>query len=424
MTPPSTSPPVRFLHALANVVSTAGLYKAGHPAMERAFESLGRELEELRREGGACVFSFLDGEVIYGTEPLRELRKWPWSRRLAEVGVERLELRPGVRPEEMRAFASDLLRRLDVTHAPEAPAVRESHPNILCGGLAIRDGSGRGGNGAPREHEAPMVLAEEAEAVQWLHDKAADSDHVPLAEAAVVVRGILVALRGSRRLVAPLLRIKSTDQYTSAHCINVSILSMSLAEYLQFTDQEVRAIGEAALLHDIGKTRIPLDVLNKPGKLTPTEREIIERHPVEGARLLIGSRGGDVLTAVVAYEHHMHWAGDGGYPRRHFSRKPHRFTRLIQVCDVYDALRTRRPFRAPLRTEAALEFLRRRAGTEFDPDFASAFLRMMQQWEPATLPREEAEEAAAAPDAIDLDQLESLPAGRFDADTEQELYGP
>lgn len=412
------SPPVRLLQELANLLSKASLYPPGHPAREETFEALCQAFAALREPGTPALFSFVDGEVIYGSQPLTELKNWPWSHRLAELGIGRLELDPQADAPELRSFVQRLLDRLGIE---EATTELAPHPHIRFGAVEVRAGGKQNEKGL---HAPSLELSEEAEAIQWIHEQVESSDTVPMAEAGAVVRGLLVAVRGSQQVVAPLLHIKSTDQYTSAHCINTSILSMSLAEYLQFTEREVHAIGEAALLHDIGKTKIPLDVLQKPGQLTQSEREIIERHPVEGARLLLGSPGGgreaDVLTAVVAYEHHMHWAGEGGYPKRHYSRKPHRFSRLVQVCDVYDALSTRRPFRAPFTPEAAVEFLGQRAGSEFDPDFVRAFQEMMQSWDPSTLEREEEAPDEAPP--IELDQLSELPAGSYDADTEAELY--
>lgn len=409
------SPAARFLTALANLLSKAGLYEPGHPSREAAFDALCQAFEELSRENGANVFSFLDGEVIHGTHPLASLKAWPWARRFAAAGIERLELLAGGSCEELRQFVRRLVRRLELGDEGDEPGL---HPNIHFGGLSVRTGRGEGGVG-DRGVPLAIELQEEAETIHWIHERATVSDAVPMAETAMVVQGLLVALRGARQIVAPLLRIKATDEYTSAHCINVSILSMSLAEYLQFAEHEVRAVGEAALLHDIGKTRIPLEVLNKPDRLSSRERRIIERHPEEGARMLMGSGGGEPLAAVVAYEHHMHWSGEGGYPERHFARKPHRFSRLVQVCDVYDALRTRRPFRAPLSSEAALEFVAQRAASEFDPDLVNAFRQMMAQWDPATVAREEPGEEDRPIEAADL---ASLPEGRYDADTEQELF--
>lgn len=403
-----TADPTRFLHALANLLSSTALYASHHPAHHRAFEAAWSALVALLEQDARPAFSFLEEDVIYGTEPLPELRGWSWGKRLGDVGVQRLEITDQVTAEELRGFVAEVARRLELGSEMGEPA---AHPHIRYGTVGVML-SGHGDREAVGAGP-PLELREESEAIAWIHERAA-AGSVPTAEASVVVRALSLAMNDVRPLIAPLLEIKSTDQYTTAHCINVAILSMSLAEYLKFGDPEVRAIGEAALLHDIGKTRIPLDVLNKPGTLSEEERVVIERHPVEGARLLLDGRDRHPLAATVAYEHHMQFAGEGGYPSRHYARKPHRFSRLVQVCDVYDALRTRRPFRAPLSAEAALRFLKDRAGRDFDPELARAFADMMRQWEPRTIVHEQ------EGDLIETDGLTRLAGGPYDADTERD----
>lgn len=400
--------PARFLYGLSNLLSASALYGPEHPARRRASDTACSHLRELVAHHRRPVFNFLEDEVVFGNEPLREMKGWTWTRRLADAGIQRLEIVEGVQAEELEGFAAEISNRLELT----GERVRAApHPHFRYGSLGVKVGDPTANVRDPVA-DLPFSLHEESEAVAWINERAGGGE-VPTAEATAVVRGLSVAMHQVRQLVAPLLRIKSTDQYTTAHCINVSILSMSLAEYLKFGGAEVRAIGEAALLHDIGKTRIPLQVLNKPGILTAEERAVIERHPVEGARLLLGGKARHGLAATVAYEHHMHFEGSGGYPARHYPRKPHRFSRLIQVCDVYDALRTRRPFRAPLSAEATLHFLDQRAGREFDPDLVTAFVEMMRHWEPRTIAAEE------EPDAIDVAELSRLPDGFYDADTER-----
>ena len=137
---------------------------------------------------------------------------------------------------------------------------------------------------------------------------------VPFLEAEAVVRSLSVAMHGDSKMVLPLLKLKEFDQYTTTHSLNVAVLSMGLAESLGCSPRDVRAMGVAGLLHDIGKIRIPLDVLTKPGKLSDEERVIMNHHPVEGARIIMQS-GKDLGTAaIVAYEHHIMLNG-GGYPQ-------------------------------------------------------------------------------------------------------------
>lgn len=173
------------------------------------------------------------------------------------------------------------------------------------------------------------------------------------------------------------------ERYTTSHCLNVAILAMSAGDYLGFGAREVAAIGVGGLLHDIGHIRIPKPQQREDG---PQRAKAIEGHTVEGARLLLGSAGHDRLPAVVAYEHHMGWQGDGGHPAPQYPRKPHRFSRLVAICDAFDTLRTPWPKSDALSTEAALAVIEARAGEELDPDLCRAFLGMMRGEAPPLLP--------------------------------------
>jgi putative two-component system response regulator len=156
---------------------------------------------------------------------------------------------------------------------------------------------------------------------------------------------------------------------------------MGLAEWMGMGPQDVRTFGVAGLLHDLGKVRIPREILVKPGKLTEEERAVMQRHPSEGAKIILGSDQDLDLAAVVAYEHHIMLNG-GGYPVFRYPRDCHSASKLVHVCDVYDALRTNRPYRSAWPAERVLSYIEERAGTEFDPEAARAFVRMMREWEP------------------------------------------
>jgi putative nucleotidyltransferase with HDIG domain len=153
---------------------------------------------------------------------------------------------------------------------------------------------------------------------------------------------------------------------------------MALAESLGYGAKQVRAVGVAGLLHDIGKVRIPIEVLTKPGKLTDEERQLMNQHPVEGARIILQSGDEMELAAVVAYEHHIMLNG-GGYPTLHYKRPCGAVSRLVHVCDVYDALCTKRPYREAWASEKAVSYLESLAGQEFDPDIVATFVRTLRQ---------------------------------------------
>lgn len=131
-------------------------------------------------------------------------------------------------------------------------------------------------------------------------------------------------------------------------------------------------ITVSAVLHDIGKRMIPKKVLNKPGKLTDDEYKLVKRHPVDGARLLYGAPDIPPLAPIVAFEHHIYPDGSG-YPRVPAGWKMHEASKIVQVADVFDALRTDRPYRAGMSLEAALEILHKDAGTRYEHAILDAF---------------------------------------------------
>jgi putative nucleotidyltransferase with HDIG domain len=372
---------VRFLTGLTQALSASVLYGEDHPVYRRAADAAYRQLQDLQKaEGTRLDFSLLDGEVVFRERVVHELRAWEWTPRLAEAGIERIEVTGEAGSDEFEEFLDLMAGRL-AGRPFDSSAVRH-----------VGNGSLRFGHvSVHREHStAPAVasvlatldygLREECQAIHWVHDEVSRSGRLPLLEAEVIVQSLSVAMHAERATVLPLLRLKEFDQYTTTHSMNVSVLTMALAEALELGSAQVRAVGVAGLLHDVGKVRVPREVLLKPGKLTDTERAEIQRHPVEGARILLAGHQPLDLAAVVAYEHHLLLDGRG-YPCRHSRRDAHYGSRLVHVCDVYDALRTRRPYRDAWESETALQYIEQRAGLEFDPALAAVFTAMVRRWD-------------------------------------------
>lgn len=367
----------RFLTSLAQALSTMALYPDGHPSREGVVDAAYAALAALQAEDRRVSFSFLGDDVVFGDRPLRQLRGWDWSNRLAEAGIQRIEFETEVTREEFESFLSQLLAKLTLFAVQQAGQAPVGGP-IRFGQVGIREMEA-----GPELTTATIALSlhEEAETVQWLHEEMQGGHNLPLAEAEAVVRSLAAAMHGDQAVVLPLLELRRYDEYTTTHSLNVCVLAMGLAEWVGLGARDIRAFGVAGLLHDIGKVKIPTDILNKPGRLTPEERDIMNRHPVEGARIILASEENLDLAAVVAYEHHIMQNG-GGYPKLEYPRECHQASKLVHVCDVYDALRTNRPYRAAWPSGKVLDYVEERAGTEFEPDIARRFVKMMSEWEP------------------------------------------
>jgi HD-GYP domain-containing protein (c-di-GMP phosphodiesterase class II) len=381
--------PVRFLTALSQALSTLGLYGERHPASARASEEAYTRLVELRRGAPRLDFTFFPDEVLFGRDLLPELGRWEWSARLARSGIERLEITADVSADHFERFLQHAAGLLGLSEAG-AGLWQDGPEGIRIGRVRLERG----------EHEqwtveplpvATLVysLREERDAVTWVHEEVGAGHAVPLLEAYGVVGARSLAKHPGQAMVLPLLQLKEFDQYTTTHSMNVSVLTMALGESLGLSPSAVRAFGLAGLLHDLGKVRIPPEILAKPGKLTPEERRVVEAHPADGARMLLDGSDPLDLAAVVAYEHHR--CHDGrGYPRPHYARERHQASRLVHVCDVYDALRTRRPYRDAWSSGEALDYIHERAGGEFDPAMSAAFIELMRKWDDRTALRESA----------------------------------
>lgn len=170
-----------------------------------------------------------------------------------------------------------------------------------------------------------------------------------------------------------LVRLKSADQYTYLHSVAVCALMVSLGRQLGLAEDAVREAGLAGLMHDLGKAMMPMDVLNKPGKLTDAEFDIIKSHPKRGHELLV--EGGNASDEVLDVCLHHHEKFDGsGYPERLSGDAISLVARMGAVCDVYDAVTSDRPYKAGWNPADALRQMAQWKG-HFDPAVFQAFVK-------------------------------------------------
>lgn len=193
------------------------------------------------------------------------------------------------------------------------------------------------------------------------------------------------AYRGTAFLLGDV--VEADDAYTGAHSREVVDLTLSVVDELGLSVRERRDAEFAALLHDVGKVRIPNSIINKPGALTPEERAVIETHTIEGERML--HRVGGLLGSVGRIIRSCHERYDGsGYPDGLAGEQIPLVARIVACCDAYNAMTTDRPYRPALRQAVAVEELTKNSGTQFDPDVVDALV--------ATISRREAGEPLAA----------------------------
>jgi putative nucleotidyltransferase with HDIG domain len=194
--------------------------------------------------------------------------------------------------------------------------------------------------------------------------------------AKTMIDGLAQAVAQNRSALLALTTLKNYDNYTFTHMVNVSILTMGQARGLGIDGALLREFGLAALMHDIGKVRTPLEILNKPDKLTADEFQIMKRHTIEGAEMLRSTPDIAALAPVVAFEHHLRLDGSG-YPDGVKRPTLNVGTMLCGIADVYDAMRSQRAYQQAFPTDRILEVLKRNDGTQFDQHLVRRFVRLI-----------------------------------------------
>ncbi len=231
-----------FLNSLGKRLSAMSLYGPGHPSRDRAMEQVIEDMSLLLRENAFPVFNFLDGDVVYEDSVLSELRQWEWSTKLAAAGVERLEITPGTSKADLESFLDEVHARMSLEDSGASIQEVAGQTSIRYGEVGVEGLSDDEPDDIPTA-TMKMNLREEADTIGWLHGEVLRSGEVPVSEAVAVVKLLSLAMHSERDVVVPLVHLKKVDQYTTTHSINVSMLSMGLAEFLNFASVDVRAIS-------------------------------------------------------------------------------------------------------------------------------------------------------------------------------------
>ncbi|HST61625.1 MAG TPA: HD domain-containing phosphohydrolase [Longimicrobium sp.] len=193
------------------------------------------------------------------------------------------------------------------------------------------------------------------------------------------VQSIVDQVLTNETSIVGLTTLRDYDEYTFTHSVNVCIFSVALGKKLGLNKHQLYELGLGALLHDVGKVRMPLDLINKAGPLTAEEFEVLKEHPAEGLLSMFDMRGLAELplrAMLMAYEHHMK-IDQTGYPVSARPRDPTLYGRIVAVADGFDAATTKRSYQAqPWPPDRVLKEMRDNPGRGFDPLLVKAFISM------------------------------------------------
>jgi len=223
--------------------------------------------------------------------------------------------------------------------------------------------------------KAAALKSEAVRDITSVFERIAAGGEVDLERAKSAVSMLLRNMLEDPRALVSLAALKDADAYTYTHSVNVGIMAMHLAMRTEYRD-DVEEIGLGALMHDTGKMKIPLGVLNKPGRLDEDDWVIMRQHPTYGWEQLqqAGETRESVLSCVLG--HHEKVNG-GGYPQGKRGGQITPFARLTAIADVYDALTTQRPYKTPMTSKEALTLMARKMEGELDRGLLECFISIV-----------------------------------------------
>lgn len=367
---------VNYLNA---AVANTRLYSADHPQVVRNLERTHEQLRDVLKQHPEMTFFIVDDDVVLNnhalTSPPPQMAQF--IALLKQCAVERITFSRDASMEGLSQLVSDLA-------ATGREAVR-SAPGITLGKVKVL---GERELATQREMMAPEVQEKLAALEAYRNRSLGDlkdlfqqikaSKQISGNGLGEIVQGFVQGMLYNVNPLQMLASLKTSDEYTFTHAINVCILTMAQAESLGIADDKLYDIGVAASMHDAGKMFVPDEILNKPDKLTDEEWEHMRNHSEHGALYILKLKGIPRLAFLAALEHHIRYDGSG-YPDLGKHWRPNIVSQMIAVADLFDAMRSRRPYKDPKPDELIIKILREESGTAFNPRLVENFLRLIKK---------------------------------------------
>ncbi len=370
MNAPRTQLADELLRRLAAALRSAQLYSKGHPIIGRNLESLSTAIQLLHSLSPSVVLGVVGDEIVVDDVPITKADTFgPLIKRMQQAGVERVTIDRGVTLDELKTF----MEAVSTVDGSSEVGAFPTMPHIRVGRVSVEQ---RVEGSLTDMATIKQLYTDAVSAAGSVWDSAQSEGKPDVTVAKTMIDGLAQAVAQNRTALLALTTLKNYDNYTFTHMVNVSILTMGQARGLGIDGALLREFGLAALMHDIGKVRTPLEILNKPDKLTDPEFAIMKHHVVEGAEILRKTPDVPTLAPVIAFEHHLRMDGSG-YPDGVKRASLNVGTMLCSIADVYDAMRSQRAYQQAFPTDRILQVLKRNDGVQFDQNLVRRFAQLV-----------------------------------------------
>jgi putative nucleotidyltransferase with HDIG domain len=377
-----------LVRRLAAALRAAELYAPQHPLIHRSATALTAALTTHLTEAPTVAVGLIGDAVVVNETRLGtgSASLTGFARGLRDREIETITFHPGITADEIRTFLSEVADRRARTPLIDRLARRGVRLAVI--GTPPVEDTPQDAIGIEAARRIYLTAVSSAESL-WQQAQAGDKPDPE--NARKIVDSLANIVTQDRRSLMALTALKKYDNYTFTHMVNVAALSMAQARALNLNGPLLREFGFAALMHDIGKVNTPHEVLNKPGKLTDEEFKIMKRHVVDGAHILRRTPEMPALAPVVAFEHHLR-QDLSGYPENIGHRKLNLCTQIVSIADVFDALRSNRPYREGLATARIRSIMGEQGNPAFNQTLLRRFVNLMGLFPVGTIVRLNTEE--------------------------------
>jgi HD-GYP domain-containing protein (c-di-GMP phosphodiesterase class II) len=369
---------LQVVAGLNAAVSNTRLYAADHPQVVRHLEQTHVRLQQVMQAQPDLTFLIVDDDVVVDNHVLSATTPQmdQFATLLKRCAVERITFSQGVSMDGLFQLVMDL--------AGTGEDVVRSAPGITLGKVKVLSQEELDAQKSMLSPELKERLTAMEAYRDGSLDQIRDFYHQIKANREVtwhglgeMVQGFLQGMLHNVNPLQMLAALKTSDEYTFTHAINVCILTMVQAESLGISDDLLHDIGIAASMHDAGKMFVPDEILNKPDKLTDEEWRHMREHSAHGASYILKLKGMPKLAFLASLEHHIRYDGSG-YPDMGDKWRPNMVSQMVTIADLFDAMRSRRPYKEPKPDALIIKILRQESGTSFNPKLVENFLKLIK----------------------------------------------
>jgi HD-GYP domain-containing protein (c-di-GMP phosphodiesterase class II) len=375
----------RFLRHLSACTRNLRFYPQGHEILKRSVQSVYDSAMTLMNGRSKLSLGLLDDEWIVNNSVLHKAGSLAsdLKERLRARNLTSITLTSALTLKDIEGLADLLTRDPESVNQVGATSIlRELGATGITVGFLAKSSHQAARVEATPEDETPLkdlaipdFLCISAKVISDLYSEAVEGK-IDLGRAKSMLSDIMDIVSPGRSNLGAMLGIKSHDDYTFTHIVNVCVLTLGQARSLDLSEEVLDDIGLAALMHDVGKKRVPGDIIRKPSGLTDEEYELMKMHTIYGAEMLQEMPGAPPLAGMVAFEHHLRFDCQG-YPEVHRRRQLNLCTYLTTIADAFDAMSTLRPYSKKMSQEEVAIRMANDSGTQFEPILLSRFFRML-----------------------------------------------